>query len=124
MVDPLQYHDYYCNAPHSHSHSLQAQIENKMSTIDNVIEMLTNIIGKDAPEPPPPGHEEDMLMGGESKKRKKEGGSKKRRKKSVSSDNHSSGQSSNDEDSESEKLKTKVIESMKQRSRAKEEAAV
>lgn len=84
-----------------------------MSTIDNVIEMLTNIIGK---EPDPPGVE---------RTKKKEG--KKRRKKSASSSS-SSGSSNEDQeeddDSEPEKLKTKVIESMKQRSRAKEEAAV
>lgn len=89
-----------------------------MSTIDNVIEMLTNIIGVD--DPPGVDPEEPPSEKGAGKRRKKEGG-KKRRKRSD--DENSEGESSND-DSEPEKLKTKVIESMKQRSKAKEGTAV
>lgn len=69
-----------------------------MATIDNVIEMLTNIIGVDAP----PGVDPED-SGAMHRDRKISGGA----------------DSSND-DSEPEKLKTKVIESMKQRSKAKE----
>lgn len=97
---------------------LQSQIEKKMSTIDNVIEMLTNIIGVDAPPGVDP---EDAGDGGEKKKRAKRDG-KKRNKRSD--DENSDHVSSNDDDSEPEKLKTKVIESMKQRSKAKEEVNV
>lgn len=95
---------------------LQAQIENKMSTIDNVIEMLTNIIGNDAP----PGVDDPEDDAEKGKKRKKD--ARKRRKRSNSSDDqeNSAGDSSNDD----EKLKTKVIESIKQRSKAKEETVV
>lgn len=84
----------------------QAQIENKMSTIDNVIEMLTNIIGNDAP----PGVE-DAQPSEETP----------RYRKGNSESDHSLNDKSSNDDSEPEKLKTKVIESMRQRSRAKEE---
>lgn len=83
-----------------------------MSTIDNVIEMLTNIIGKDEVEPPPPGEEEPE----NKKKSKKRDGSKRKRKKGGDSSEEDSKDSS---DSEPEKLKTKVIESMKQRKEEK-----
>lgn len=79
-----------------------------MSTIDNVIEMLTNIIGVDAPPGVEP-EEDSAEPGGERKRRNKK--------------NNAGNESSND-DSEPEKLKSKVIESMKQRSRAKEETSV
>ena len=82
-----------------------------MATIDNVIEMLTNIIGVDAP----PGVDPEDPQPDD--KRNKKGKDKRKRK---SSDSESSG----DDDSEPEKLKTKVIESMKQRSKAKEGTSV
>lgn len=104
-----------------------------MSTIDNVIEMLTNIIGVDAPPgvdneeprlpPPPPPTTTQQAAAGDGerapRRRKKD---KKRRKKD--SDGESSGEdsSNDDDDSEPEKLKTKVLESIKQRSKAKEDA--
>lgn len=86
-----------------------------MSTIENVIEMLTNIIGNDAPPGVDP--EEAAGDGDKGKKRKKDS----RRRRRDGGDNSDS-ESSND-DSEPEKLKTKVIESMKQRSKAKEESS-
>lgn len=91
---------------------VQLQIDNKIATIDNVIEMLTNIIGPDVtppPSPPPPPKvtvdtKQPPTVVTDSvapAQQKQSGGHKK--KQPIRSD----------DDSSPERLKSEVIESMK-----------
>lgn len=92
---------------------LQTQIQKKLSTIENVIDMLTGIIGEEnLPK-------EDTFEATKKRSKKRHSSSSSSSDDSSSSNSSSSSSSSSSSDSEenssSERLKNKAIESMKQK---------
>lgn len=88
----------------------QLQIENKIKTIENVIEMLTSIIGNDESPPPPSSAPAALPVVGMTTTTTTMG----RRSPSPSpSIKMAKTHIKSDEDSSPERLKSKVIESLK-----------
>lgn len=90
----------------------QLQIENKLATISNVIDMLTGIIGpsESSPSPPPPPpasleHVANNAAASTSGRGEEPGGRSKRDSRHDDDDD--------DDDSSPERLKTKALQSLK-----------